>query len=80
MGGALKSVGAAAIVYAVHYAGIKAYDHFCVPDGVWGFISGILTTGSPVCSVALKVVQHTEVSYSSAILLGVSRFIIDLLG
>ena len=80
MGGAAKSVGAAAIVYVVHYVSIKAYDHFCVPDGLWGFVSGILTTGSPICNVLLKVVSHTEISHSSAILFGLSRFIIDKLG
>jgi hypothetical protein len=80
MEGLLKSAAAAAMVYGSHYAGIKLYDRFCVPDGLWGFLGGMLTTASPVCSATLKIVETTETSYSSAVLFGISRFFIDMVG
>jgi hypothetical protein len=77
MEGLLKSLAAAGMVYSSHYLGLKAYDKFCVPDGFWGFLGGILTTASPICAATLKVVQTTESSYTSAILFGFSRLLID---
>jgi len=74
-----KGVLSVAAMYMSHYGSVKMYDHFCVPDGFWGFLSGTLTTASPMCSVALKVAEHTSVSYSSAITVGLFRFLLDRL-
>jgi hypothetical protein len=77
MDGIVKSVAAMGMVYGAHYFGIKVYDKFCVPDGLWGFLGGMLTTASPLCTTTLKIVQTTETSYASAILFGISRFLVD---
>jgi len=76
----LKSVGSIALVYATHYASVKTYDTFCVPDGIIGFFTGALTTGSPLCYTALKVAESTGTSYTSVITLGLARFVLDLVG
>lgn len=73
----LKAAGSALIAYSTHYGVTKLYSNFCVPDGVWGFLQGALTTGSPVCQAGVQVLQHTQVSYSTLILMGTTRLVLD---
>lgn len=73
----LKSVASTGIIYLAHYATTKYYNHFCIANGTWGFISGLFTTGSPMCHVAVTVLQNTEIAYTSAFSIGLTRFILD---
>jgi len=73
-----KSVASAMIAYSAHYASTKLYNYFCVPDGLMGYLSGIITMGSPVCAVGVQIISSTQVSYSSMILMGISRLIVDV--
>ncbi len=74
----VKSILSFGMVYVAHYSSVKLYDNFCVPDGLWGFVSGLVTTGSPVCNVALKVAENTGTSYNTVLTVGLTRFILDL--
>ena len=73
-----RAVLAAVLTYVTHYTFIKIYSSFCVPNGIWGFFQGALIAGSPLCSSALTVVTSTHSAYSTMILAGLSRFIIDI--
>jgi hypothetical protein len=75
----IKGAVSLGIVYSTHYTSIKLYNTFCVPDGVWGFITGLLTTGSPACNVALKVAENTGVSYTTVLTVGLTRMILDII-
>jgi hypothetical protein len=72
-----KALLSAGIAYTVHYGAVKAYDSFCVPDGFWGFMQGMVTTGSPICAAGVKVISNTEVSYSTLVLMGITRVALD---
>ena len=72
-----KTVFAGILTYGAHYGSVKLYDHFCVPDGLWGFLQGFVTTGSPVCQVGVTLIKETQTSYSSFLLMGISRILID---
>jgi hypothetical protein len=72
-----KLAGTLLMTYTSHYVATKVYTHFCVPDGVWGFFQGMLTTGSPVCSVTLSYISNSQASYATAITMTVSRAIMD---
>lgn len=74
-----RGVMSGILAYSIHYATIKAYTVMCVPEGIYGFVQGFITTGSPVCQTMLSVASHAQVSYSSFILLGVSRVLVDLM-
>lgn len=74
-----KAVISVAMVYTAHYTSLKLYNQICIPNGIWGFLAGSITAGSPLCDAALKVAQHTGTSYTSAITVGLTRFIIDML-
>ena len=74
----LKSVASALVAYSTHYATTKMYNYACVPDGLMGYLSGLITTGSPVCQVGVQVISNTQVSYSSMVLMGISRFFVDM--
>jgi hypothetical protein len=76
---ALKSAASALIAYTAHYASTKFYSYACVPNGWMGYLNGLITTGSPVCQVGVQMITSTQTSYSSMILMGISRFLVDLL-
>ena len=73
----LKNSAALLVEYKTHYAVTKAYNYICVPDGMIGFITGLVSTGSPICQAGVQIMSSTQVSYSSMILVGVSRLFVD---
>ena len=74
----LKSTASILISYTVHYVATKAYSYACVPDGLMGYLAGLITTGSPVCQAGVHIISNTQVSYSSMVLMGISRLFVDL--
>ena len=73
-----KALGSALISYSTHYGMTKLYNAACVPDGIWGFLQGMVTSGSPVCQLGVQVISSTQVSYSSIIMMGISRILLDV--
>jgi hypothetical protein len=74
----LKSAASAIIAYTAHYASTKFYSYACVPDGWMGYLNGLITTGSPVCQVGVQLISSTQTSYSSMLLMSISRILVDL--
>lgn len=74
----LKSGFSAILAYSAHYAATKFYNYACVPDGFVGYLSGLITTGSPVCQAGVQIISNTQVSYSSMIMMGITRVLIDV--
>jgi hypothetical protein len=74
-----RGVMSGVIAYSIHYTMTRAYTAICLPEGVLGFVKGLISTGSPVCQSMLTVASHAQVSYSSFVLLGVSRVLVDLI-
>ena len=72
-----KGIASAVISYTSHYAITKAYSTMCVPDGFYGYIQGLISIGSPVCQAGVQAITATQVSYSSLIMMGISRLFID---
>ena len=73
----LKGVTSAMLAYTTHYGVVKLYNRICVPDGIFGYLQGLVTTGSPVCQAGVQIVSSTQVSYSSVILLTLTRLVLD---
>ena len=74
----LKTAASALLAYTTHYGMAKFYNYACVPDGFWGYINGMISTGSPVCQAGVQVLTHTQVSYSSMVMMGITRVLIDV--
>jgi hypothetical protein len=74
----LKNIAAGILAYSTHYAATKFYNYACVPDSFMGYISGIITTGSPVCQSVIQVISNTQVSYSSIILTSITGIVVEL--
>jgi hypothetical protein len=74
----LKNIAAGLLAYSSHYAATKFYNYACVPDTFMGYISGIFTTGSPVCQSVVQVISNTQVSYSSIILTSITGIVVEL--
>ena len=73
-----KSLASALIAYSAHYGATKFYNYACAPDGLWGYLQGLITTGSPICQAGIHVISNTQVSYSSMVLMGATRILVDL--
>jgi len=74
----LKNLATALLAYSAHYGATKFYNFACVPDGFVGYLSGLITTGSPVCQTGIQVILNTQVSYSSMLLMATTRIIVDM--
>ena len=74
----LKNIAAGLLAYSSHYAATKFYNYACVPDSFVGYISGIITTGSPICQSVVQVISNTQVSYSSILLTSITRIVVEL--
>jgi hypothetical protein len=74
----IKSVASVILAYTGHYGATKLYNYACVPNGIVGFMTGIFSVGSPICQVGVQVISNTQVSYSSMILMGASRLLVDM--
>ena len=74
----LKNTAAALLAYSTHYAAMKFYNYACIPDGFVGYMSGLISTGSPVCQSVIQVISSTQVSYSSILLMSITRITVDL--
>lgn len=72
-----KALGTILLTYSAHYCITKIYNYVCVPDGIQGFLYGLISTGSPICQMGIQAISSTQTSYSSMILMGVSRGLID---
>ena len=73
----MKFAASALITYTTHYGVAKIYDYVCVPDGIIGYMYGFFSMGSPVCQAGLQAMTNTQVSYSSMIMTGISRLVVD---
>jgi hypothetical protein len=74
-----KGLATMLLFYSVHYSVAKLYNHFCVPDTVYGFFQGMISTGSPVCMGGMEILKSTQTSYASLIMLGTSRLFVDMI-
>lgn len=75
----LKSIASSALAYTAHYGATKFYNYACMPDGFYGFLSGLVTTGSPVCQAGVQIISNTQTSYSSLILTGITHVLVEFL-
>ena len=73
-----KGLATMLLLYSVHYSIAKMYNYFCVPDNVYGFFQGMVTTGSPMCMGAMEVLKTTQTSYSTLIMMGTTRLFVDM--
>jgi hypothetical protein len=73
----LKVAGTLFLTYSTHYGAIKLYSTFCIPDNLLGYLQGMITTGSPVCSATLAYASNSQTSYATIITMTISRAIMD---
>jgi hypothetical protein len=75
----IKTGLSALVAYSAHYGATKFYNSVCVPDGIIGYLQGLITTGSPVCQAGLQIISNTQTSYSSMVLISLTRLFIDFI-
>lgn len=79
MNSVVKTAITALVAYSSHFGITKLYTSICVPDGIYGYIQGFITTGSPVCSSLLSLMTNTQLTYSTLLVTSVARIMVDLL-
>jgi hypothetical protein len=70
---------AAFLAYSSHYMFTKTYAWMCIPDGINGFFTGMMYTGSPVCAGILNVMSHSHVTFTTVVVTSISRLLVDTL-
>jgi hypothetical protein len=73
----MKFAATAFLTYSTHYGISKVYNLACVPDGIMGYMYGFVSMGSPLCQVGLQAMTNTQVSYSSMVMTGITRLVVD---
>jgi hypothetical protein len=68
------------LVYSTHFGAVKAYHTVCVPDGVYGYLQGLISAGSPSCKFILDTITVTQNHYSGVIMVGISRLLLSAIG
>lgn len=68
----------AVVAYTAHYGMVKLYSAACVPDGVWGYVQGLVTAGSPFCQAGVQIISSTQVTYGAVITMGLTRLVLDV--
>lgn len=75
----VKIAGSLLLTYTSHYVAANVYTQLCVPGTLWGFLQGMVTTGSPVCTATLSYVSSSQASYSTILTVTVSRLLMDMI-
>ncbi len=73
----VRTTMAALISYSTHYGVTRVYTYFCIPDGFYGFLQGIVTTASPICATLLGVMSHSHITYSTLIVTSLAKILVD---
>lgn len=73
----VKLLGTLVLTYSTHYGAAKLYSSLCVPNGVWGYVQGMFTTGSPICAATVAYVSNSQTSYATIITMSISRAVMD---
>lgn len=74
-----KTLASIALTYSAHYASTKLYSELCVPDGIWGYLQGLVTAGSPLCTATLTYAYNSQTTYATVVTMAISRVAIDLI-
>jgi hypothetical protein len=65
-----------------HYTAANVYTYMCANLSIYGLLTSMLTTSSPMCSSILAIVTHTQTSYaiivSGLIGFGLQKLILPL--
>jgi len=72
-----KLIGTLLLTYSTHYGAAKLYSSLCVPNGMWGYLQGMFTTGSPICAATVTYVANSQSSYAAIITMSISRALMD---
>jgi hypothetical protein len=75
----IRTLVAAFLAYSSHYAFTRTYTWICIPDGISGFFTGMVYTGSPICSGILNAISHSHVTFTTVVVTSMSRLLIDTL-
>jgi hypothetical protein len=73
----VKLLGTMLLTYSSHYTAANLYAKLCVPATMWGYLQGMIATGSPVCSAIHAYVGNSQTTYTAVITTTISRAIMD---
>jgi len=74
-----KIFGSLLLTYTTHYVATNLYSSICLPTGIWGFLQGMINTGSPMCTTTLHFVSATQASYATILTVTLSRMFMDVI-
>ena len=74
-----QSLLAVGLNYGIHYGAARFYDMYCVPHSFAEIAQTLVSTASPICSVAIGIVQMTQSNYASIITVSLAGSLVGFL-
>ena len=68
-------IGTLLLISSLHWGLILLYNSICINISVWGFVTNIISMGSPMC-IMINEVQYSLSKYFITIMAGVATSII----
>jgi hypothetical protein len=53
------------LIVFIHWISIYIYAKYCIPNDIYGILSSMISTGSPICSTLISVSEKTSSLYIS---------------
>ena len=53
------------LIVFIHWISVYIYSRYCAPSDVYGILSSMISTGSPICSTLISVSEKTSSLYIS---------------
>ena len=60
--------------HAVHFISANVYAYVCANPSVYGYVMSLVSTGSPMCSSLLNIVQYTSHGVTGVLLASAASF------
>jgi hypothetical protein len=53
------------LILFIHWISVYIYSRYCIPTDMYGILTSIITTGSPICSTLITISEKTSSLYIS---------------
>ena len=61
--------------HAAHFLSANVYAYVCANPSVYGYIVSLISTGSPMCSSLLNIMQYTSHGVTGVLLASAASFV-----
>jgi hypothetical protein len=53
------------LIVFIHWISVYIYSRYCIPTNMYGILTSMISTGSPICSTLISIADKTSSLYIS---------------